>query len=332
MARPLKLGLDYFPHDTDAMGDEKLEALEAAYGNDGYAFYFKCLERIYRTENAELDLSLPGALAVLAAKVNVSQEQLQEMLKFSCEWGLFDSTIYKKRHLLTSNGIRKRAEIVIEAREQRRARYLKEKNVADKPPDKPPTNHDETPDTTGFVFRAKGKHSSKEKERKGGGGPLNEGDSEEAERTSASSIESFCCETLAPLAGKGSHDHIGPSVEVIVKAYPEFAKDAAVKTAVKFAGQQANWARASKFFAACAAGMAADQREAEETDPPRYQYTRLVGPCPHGMPGHEDVRRWNDGLLEWRREGSQYFISRRQESHPTMFARAQELGMWGVEG
>ena len=40
MARPRKEGLDYFPHDTDAASDEKIEALTIIYGAKGYAFYF----------------------------------------------------------------------------------------------------------------------------------------------------------------------------------------------------------------------------------------------------------------------------------------------------
>ena len=48
MARPQKTGLDYFPHDTDASTDEKIEALEAIFGAIGYAFYFKALERIFK--------------------------------------------------------------------------------------------------------------------------------------------------------------------------------------------------------------------------------------------------------------------------------------------
>lgn len=57
MARPLKLGLDYFPHDTDSVNDEKIEALRMLFGNDGYAFYFILLERIYRTPTFELNVS-----------------------------------------------------------------------------------------------------------------------------------------------------------------------------------------------------------------------------------------------------------------------------------
>ena len=47
MARPQKEGMDYYPHDIDAANDEKIEALRAIYGNNGYAFYFILLERIY---------------------------------------------------------------------------------------------------------------------------------------------------------------------------------------------------------------------------------------------------------------------------------------------
>lgn len=56
MARPLKLGLDYFPHDTDAWNDDKIEAMRVNFGNDGYAFYFIILERIYsqRSKNSAM--------------------------------------------------------------------------------------------------------------------------------------------------------------------------------------------------------------------------------------------------------------------------------------
>jgi len=170
MARPRKQGMDYFPHDTDAASDEKVEALEATFGNDGYAFYFKTLERIYRTENARLDLSLPGALAVLAVKIKVSQERLEEMIDFACEWELFDAKLYKRKHILSSNGIQRRAEIITEAREQRRARYKKGKEdvefVADETPDKLPAK----PPTRRRLSYARKERKGKESKGKKGKG------------------------------------------------------------------------------------------------------------------------------------------------------------------
>jgi hypothetical protein len=80
MTRPLKVGLDYFSHDYDASGDEKIEALRSICGNDGFAFYFICLERIYRTENMELDVSDKEALVILAKKIGVPVRRLAPCL------------------------------------------------------------------------------------------------------------------------------------------------------------------------------------------------------------------------------------------------------------
>ena len=49
MARPQKEGLDYFSHDTYSESDEKIQAMIYLYGNEGYAFYYRLLEHIYRT-------------------------------------------------------------------------------------------------------------------------------------------------------------------------------------------------------------------------------------------------------------------------------------------
>ena len=79
MARPIKDGMDYFPHDTDASNDEKVEALRSLYGNDGYAFYFILLERIYRTNEAELDVSDAETIQILARKVSVTTEKFEQI-------------------------------------------------------------------------------------------------------------------------------------------------------------------------------------------------------------------------------------------------------------
>ena len=42
MARPLKTTVDYFPHATQT--GKTIAILEAHWGNDGYAFWFKILE------------------------------------------------------------------------------------------------------------------------------------------------------------------------------------------------------------------------------------------------------------------------------------------------
>lgn len=118
MARPLKEGMDYFPHDTDASNDEKIEALRALYGNDGYAFYFILLERIYRTADAELDISKPAVLAALVKKIGVSTEKFKEMLETAFEIECLDREAYEQRNVLTSKGIKRRAAEVQGMRER----------------------------------------------------------------------------------------------------------------------------------------------------------------------------------------------------------------------
>ena len=124
MARPRKEGLDYFPHDTDAVNDEKIEALRALYGNDGYAFYFILLERIYRTENVELDIKTEQMKRILAKKIQISKQKFEKMLLTAFEFELFDRKEFEERGVLTSRGIKRRAGVVFAERERKRKRVI----------------------------------------------------------------------------------------------------------------------------------------------------------------------------------------------------------------
>lgn len=145
MARPQKEGLDYFPHDTDATSDEKIEAMRALHGNDGYAFYFILLERIYRTNNGELDISNTSKKAAIISKVGVSPEKFDAMLEDAFELELFDRSIYEQRQHITSNGIRKRVEEVKRLREKWRKK--KEVFSSENTEEKPIENNQEPKET-----------------------------------------------------------------------------------------------------------------------------------------------------------------------------------------
>jgi hypothetical protein len=116
MARPRKEGMDYFPHDANAVNDKKIEALRMLYGNDGYAFYFILLEIIYQEPTFELDVSDAETRQILARKVAVTDEKFESMLETSIKRDCFDIESYQTRHVLTSNGIKKRASIVTDKR------------------------------------------------------------------------------------------------------------------------------------------------------------------------------------------------------------------------
>jgi len=157
MARPVKEGMDYFPHDTNASNDKKIEALRLLYGNDGYAFYFILLEQIYQEPNFEIDVSdaeiKEETFQIYAKKVGVSLEKFNQMFNTALKRGCFDKQLYEEKGLITSNGVKKRAGVVIEKREKMRERYQQNKDKV--------SDAETTPETT----QSKEKESkSKEKE------------------------------------------------------------------------------------------------------------------------------------------------------------------------
>lgn len=160
MARPKKEGMDYFPHDTDAVNDEKVEALRMLYGNDGYAFYFILLERIYRTKNAELDVSDAETTQILSRKVGIQQELFDRILETALKRDCFDREAYEERGVLTSIGIKKRVAPVIEKRENMRRKYIPSNEG-----DSLLVSDAETPQKLDKVKESKEKESKEKKEK-----------------------------------------------------------------------------------------------------------------------------------------------------------------------
>lgn len=127
MARPTKKGLDYFSHDTDASSDEKIEAIRALHGNNGYAFYFIMLERIYRSDVPYIRMGFPPEnsaemIQIFSRKVGISEQEFNLILKSCFRHKLFDEEVYKKEGILTSSGIMKRYENVTGRRNKERER------------------------------------------------------------------------------------------------------------------------------------------------------------------------------------------------------------------
>jgi len=111
MARPLKTGIDYFQHDTSMSSDEKIEALESIYKNDGYAVYCKILERIYRNRG-ELDLTDPVQHLSIAKKCNVSADKFDKIIEDAVRFKLFDPDVWATDHRLSSARIERQIDMV----------------------------------------------------------------------------------------------------------------------------------------------------------------------------------------------------------------------------
>jgi hypothetical protein len=124
IGRPLKEGAGYFPHDTNAAEDEKIDALRSSYGNDGYAFYFIILERIYKN-GGQFDISNSYIRVALAKKIFITDEKFTEMLNACFTLNLFDKKEYEENQVLTSDGIKKRCRKITGGTE--RARKYRDK-------------------------------------------------------------------------------------------------------------------------------------------------------------------------------------------------------------
>ena len=107
MARPTKLGLDYFPHDTHTDEDTALQLLEAEFGLDGYAVYFKLLESIYAQGYAK-QWGEDECLLFAKKMGAVTVPKLSEIVKGCIRRSLFDEGVYNLFQILTSKAIQLR--------------------------------------------------------------------------------------------------------------------------------------------------------------------------------------------------------------------------------
>ena len=107
MARPNKMGLDYFPFDIDFFEDEKIVAISGEFGIKGEIVAIKLLCAIYKNGyfilwndliKFKLLKNLPG----------VSSELLDSIMNRLVLWGFFDKDLFDSMGVLTSAGIQKR--------------------------------------------------------------------------------------------------------------------------------------------------------------------------------------------------------------------------------
>ena len=95
MARPQKQTVDYFPHDTDASDGKTLTIIQAKYGNDGYAFWFKLLQLLGKASGHYYDFNNPADWEFLLAKTHQNdKEKAKDILKTLSILGAIDSELY----------------------------------------------------------------------------------------------------------------------------------------------------------------------------------------------------------------------------------------------
>ena len=103
MGRPQKKVVEYFSHDCNH--GETIYILQQKYGNDGYAFWFKLLEKLGATEGHFLDLNKTKTLIHLSAYCMVDEEKLFKILDTLCDLEAIDSKCWKKKIIWCENFI-----------------------------------------------------------------------------------------------------------------------------------------------------------------------------------------------------------------------------------
>lgn len=122
MARPTKIGLDYFPLDCNI--DDNLELIEAEFGLQGFAIVVKIWQKIY-SNGYYIEWDEDAAL-LFSRKINTELSIINSVINSCFKRNLFDEKLYKKYKILTSSGIQKRYLIACQNSKRRTISFIQE--------------------------------------------------------------------------------------------------------------------------------------------------------------------------------------------------------------
>ena len=101
----MKSGLDYFPLDVSL--DEKFELIEAEFGLTGFSVVVKLFQRIYGGQGYYFEFTDEVAL-LFGQRIGLGGNVVSEIVRAAIKRGIFDSQLYEKYNILTSEGIQRR--------------------------------------------------------------------------------------------------------------------------------------------------------------------------------------------------------------------------------
>lgn len=123
MGRVQSKGLEFF--DLAVTFDDKIECLILIHGNDGLAFMIRFWQMAYKSDKGEVDSSCILHRSILKKQINVDDEKLDCIICDAIKLGLIDNAVFKKRQMLTSNGIKRRIARIAQLREKARERFTR---------------------------------------------------------------------------------------------------------------------------------------------------------------------------------------------------------------
>ena len=98
MARPQRNDVDYFPHPVNH--GKKMAYIEAQYGNDGYAVWFKILEELGKTDHHYLDLQDPVQRMYIQGRCKITDELLAKIIEDLVKMGEFNKNLWQTREIV----------------------------------------------------------------------------------------------------------------------------------------------------------------------------------------------------------------------------------------
>ncbi|WP_434132174.1 DUF4373 domain-containing protein [Sporomusa sphaeroides] len=101
MARPIKDIVDYFPHSCNH--GKTMFIIEQHYGNDGYAFWFKLLELLGKSEGHYINCNNIDEWEFLQATTRFLEVKCREILNKLALLGAIDKELWEERQIIWSD-------------------------------------------------------------------------------------------------------------------------------------------------------------------------------------------------------------------------------------
>lgn len=122
MARPQRMGLDYFPLDVDFFEDDRIALIDYEHGAVGVMVYLRLLCVIYRTSGyyCRFDETM-AALTARRIGNGCKAEDVVEIITGCLKYGLFDNDVFVATGMLTSAAIQRRYAAAIQERAKKAA-------------------------------------------------------------------------------------------------------------------------------------------------------------------------------------------------------------------
>lgn len=105
MARPVKIGIEYFSLDVDIFEDEKIIPVSSEFGAKGECVIIRVLCAIYR--NGYFAECSEAFKFKIAKQANLPESLISEVIAGLIRWGFFDKAVFDSFGVLTSRRIQK---------------------------------------------------------------------------------------------------------------------------------------------------------------------------------------------------------------------------------